>query len=91
MEYEEGVLRDEVQDIIGALADIKFDVRKILWYIEGDDDEWEEAEEAQDPPGDIERLMAEDENYQRLLRHLERLRIELETGKRPPPDFAPQS
>jgi hypothetical protein len=35
--------------------------------------------------------MAEDENYQALLRHLERLRIELATGKRPPPDFASQS
>ena len=43
------------------------------------------------PQETIERLMAEDENHQRLLRHLERLRIELETGKRAPPDFAPQS
>jgi hypothetical protein len=51
MEEEAGILRDEVQDIIGALADIKFDVRKILWYIEGDD-EWEEEEEAEDPSGD---------------------------------------
>ena len=33
--------------------------------------------------------MAEDENEQRLLRHLERLKIELETGKRPPPDVTP--
>ena len=52
MEEEAGILRDEVQDIIGALADIKFDARKILWYIEGDDDEWEEEEEAEDPSGD---------------------------------------
>jgi hypothetical protein len=35
--------------------------------------------------------MAQDANYQALLRHLERLRIELATGKRPPPDFAPHS
>jgi hypothetical protein len=52
MDEEAGILRDEVQDIIGALADIKFDVRKILWYIEGDDDESEEEEEAEDPSGD---------------------------------------
>jgi hypothetical protein len=52
MDEEAGILRDEVQDIIGALADIKFDARKILWYIEGDDDEWEEEEEAEDPSGD---------------------------------------
>ncbi len=38
------------------------------------------------PPETLERLMAEDENYQRLLRQLERLKIELATGKRPPPD-----
>ena len=52
MDEEEGIYRDEVQDMIGALADIKFDVKKILWYIEGDDDEWEEEEEAEDPTGD---------------------------------------
>jgi hypothetical protein len=43
------------------------------------------------PRETIERLLAEDENYQRLLRHLQRLKIELETGKRPPPDFTPSS
>lgn len=41
------------------------------------------------PQETIDRLMAGDENYQRLLRHLERITIELETGKRPP--AAPQS
>jgi hypothetical protein len=41
------------------------------------------------PPGTIERLLEKDENYQALLRHLERIRIELATGKRPPPDPAP--
>lgn len=35
------------------------------------------------PQETIERLMAEDKNYQALLRHLERLKVELETGKRP--------
>jgi hypothetical protein len=33
--------------------------------------------------------MAEDENYQALLRSIERLKIELATGKRPPPDWSP--
>jgi hypothetical protein len=52
MDEEEGIFRDEVQDIIGALADIKVAVLKILRYIEGDDDEWEAEEEEEDPPGD---------------------------------------
>ena len=38
------------------------------------------------PPETLERLMAEDERYQSLLRLIERAKIELETGKRPPPD-----
>ncbi len=38
------------------------------------------------PRETLEKLLAEDENYQKLLRHLERLRIELATGKRPPPE-----
>jgi hypothetical protein len=38
------------------------------------------------PPETLERLMAEDERYQSLLRSYERLKIELATGKRPPPD-----
>lgn len=42
------------------------------------------------PPETLERLMAEDERYQSLLRSIERLRVELATGKRPPPDAAPQ-
>ena len=52
VEEEQGIYRGEVTDIIGALADLRFDVRKILWYIEGGDDEWEEEEEEEDPPGD---------------------------------------
>jgi len=40
------------------------------------------------PPETLERLMAEDERYQALLRLIERAKIELETGKRPPPDRA---
>lgn len=52
MDEEEGIFRDEVQDIIGALADIKVAVLKILRYIEGDDDEWEEKEEEEDSAGD---------------------------------------
>ncbi|MGH3077649.1 MAG: hypothetical protein ACRDPZ_05630 [Gaiellaceae bacterium] len=41
------------------------------------------------PPEVIERIMAEDENHQALLRLIERAKIELATGKRPPPDPAP--
>lgn len=38
------------------------------------------------PQETIERLMAEDENYQKLLKLIERAKIELATGTRPPPD-----
>ena len=41
------------------------------------------------PPETLERLMAEDERYQALLRLIERAKIELATGKRPPPDPSP--
>jgi hypothetical protein len=43
------------------------------------------------PPKTLERLMAEDENYQALRRSIERMKIELATGKRPPPDFRPST
>ena len=47
-----GIYRGEVIEIMGAVADIRIDVRRILWYMEGgEDDEWE-AEEEEDPPGD---------------------------------------
>ena len=38
------------------------------------------------PPETIEKLLANDENYQALRRLYERGKIELETGKRPPPE-----
>jgi hypothetical protein len=41
------------------------------------------------PPETLERILAEDENYQSLLKLIERAKIELATGKRPPPDPAP--
>jgi hypothetical protein len=51
VEEEQGIYRGEVIEIMGALADLRVDVRRILWYIEGgEDDEWEEEEE--DPSGD---------------------------------------
>jgi hypothetical protein len=49
---EAGIYRGEVLELMGAVADIRVDVRRILWYIEGDDDEWEEEEEEEDPSGD---------------------------------------
>jgi hypothetical protein len=52
MDEEQGIYRGEVTEMIGALADIKVAVTKILSYIEGDDDEWEAEEEEEDPPGD---------------------------------------
>ena len=52
VDEEEGIYRGEVIELMGAVADIRVDVRKILWYIEGDDDEWEEEEEEEDPSGD---------------------------------------
>ncbi len=51
VDEEVGIYRGEVIEMMGAIADIRVDVRRILWYIDGeDDDEWEEEEE--DPPDD---------------------------------------
>ena len=46
MDEEEGIYRDEVMEILGALADIKVAVLRILGYIEGEDDEEEEEEDS---------------------------------------------
>ena len=48
MDEEEGIYRGEVRSIMIALADITVDVKTILRYIEGDDDE-EETEDFPDP------------------------------------------
>jgi hypothetical protein len=42
-------------------------------------------------PLTAEEKAAQEQRYQELLRLIERARIELETGKRPPPDPAPAS
>ncbi len=47
---EQGVYRGEVTSIMWKLADIDVTVRKILAYIEGDEDEWEQEEEEDHPP-----------------------------------------
>jgi hypothetical protein len=41
---EQGIYRGEVLEIMGTLADVVVVVRRILWHIEGDDEE-EEAED----------------------------------------------
>jgi hypothetical protein len=61
-------------------------VSKILWTSREAKTMSEEEEEEEDPLETLERILAEDENYQALLRLIERAKIELETGKRPPPD-----
>ena len=48
MDEEQGIYRGEVRSIMIALADITVEVRTILGYIEGGDDE-EEAEDLPDP------------------------------------------
>lgn len=48
MDEEEGIYRGEVRSIMIALADLTVDVRTILGYIEGDDDE-EKEEDFPDP------------------------------------------
>jgi hypothetical protein len=60
-------------------------VRRILWY----DDGGKRRKRKRIPPETLERIMAEDEHYQSLLKLIERAKIELATGKRPPPDPAP--
>jgi hypothetical protein len=49
---EVGIYRGEVRAIMWKLADIDVNVEKILEYIEGDDDEWEEEAEEEDRPPD---------------------------------------
>jgi hypothetical protein len=39
---EPAIYRDEVLDIIGALADIKAATLQILGILKGDEDEWED-------------------------------------------------
>jgi hypothetical protein len=34
-EEEQGIYRGEVMEIMGALADQRVDIRRLLWYIEG--------------------------------------------------------
>ncbi|HEX2302433.1 MAG TPA: hypothetical protein VHH57_02315 [Gaiella sp.] len=48
MEDEQGIYRIEVLSILGALADLTVDVRRILRYIEGDDDDEAEEEDLPD-------------------------------------------
>ena len=49
VEEEQGIYREEVNEIIGALVDIKFAVYRILGYIEGENNEEEEDEEDRPP------------------------------------------
>jgi hypothetical protein len=46
---EQGIYRGEVTTMMIALADINFNVRKILAYIQGEDGNEEEEEEAGPP------------------------------------------
>lgn len=48
VDEEQGIYRGEVRAIMIALADLTVEVRNILRYIEGDDDE-EEAPDIPDP------------------------------------------
>lgn len=45
MEDEQGIYRDEVMEIFGALADISSDTVQILAILRGDEEENEDAEE----------------------------------------------
>ena len=44
VDEDSGIYRGEVMTIMGVLADIDVGVRKILRYIEGEDDEGEEED-----------------------------------------------
>ncbi len=45
---EQGIYRGQVIEIMGALADLKVDVKTILGYIEREDDGEEEEEDLPD-------------------------------------------
>jgi hypothetical protein len=64
-------------------------VAKILWYTK-ETTTMSGKRKKKIPPETLEKLLAQDENHQSLLRTYERAKIELVTGKRPPPHAAPQ-
>lgn len=45
MDEEQGIYRDEVQEIIGGLADISSDTLQILAILRGEDEEEDDDEE----------------------------------------------
>jgi len=49
MDEEQGIYRGEVIEMMGALADLKVAVLRILGYIEGEDEDEEEEEEDRPP------------------------------------------
>jgi hypothetical protein len=49
MDEEQGIYRGEVIEMMGALADVKVAVLRILGYIEGEDEDEEEEEEDRPP------------------------------------------
>ena len=85
MEEEQGIYRGEVMEIMGAIADMRVDLSgscgtsKERRTMSG-------KKRKKIPPETLERLLAEDEHYQALLKLIERAKIELATGKRPPPE-----
>ena len=48
MDEEQGIYRGEVIEMMGTLADVNVGVRRILNYIEGDDDAEEEEDDLPD-------------------------------------------
>jgi len=73
------------------LADIEVIVKKILAYIEGDDDEWKEEKRKKIILLTPEERAAQEARTRELMELIRRAEIELATGKRPPPDFTPSS
>ncbi len=83
---EQGIYRGEVTTIMGALADLRVDVSTNPLATWKEKKMSGKRKRKKIPPETLERILAADENYQALLNLIERAKIELATGKRPPPD-----
>ena len=89
MDEEEGIYRGEVMTIMGILGDINVNIAAIVPYLRGDDDDEWEAQEEDEVHRTPEEKAAQEARYQELLRLIERAKVELAPGERPPPDWKP--
>jgi DNA-binding transcriptional MerR regulator len=89
VEEEQGIYRGEVTTIMGILADINVNVEEIRAYLKETMTMSGKRKKRMIDHRTPEERAAQAERHQELLRLIERAKIELATGKRPPPDPSP--